>query len=335
MRLRLKSVARFTRQMATYQDSFVDIRRALESLSDGAGDVRLARSLRRVRQRIEEGDSLFEAFSKEGDRYVPIFLRMTKVGEESGTLADVYRQLAGYLEDRLAMQRRFIMRLIYPCFMVTVLILVHSLLTAVWASVSPLGSVNLSSVEQIFVERLLKDLAIIGAVVAVVFIVRFLLWGRSVMDALLLFTPMVGAPFRKAMLARFSFSLGLMSGSAIPLPEAVTESGKATNNWYAATVLEKASREISEGSQLTPVLEKTRLFPVDFINIVDVAEESGKLSESLQRAAVHYAEDADISMNRLVSGITWGIYLGMMAIMAYYIITLYAQYIGNIMGMMK
>jgi type II secretory pathway component PulF len=320
--------------MATYEDSYVEIRRALESVAKGARDRRTAASLRRVRERIIEGDSLYQAFEKEGDRYPAIFLRMTKVGEESGTLALVYNELAAYLEQRYAMRRRFLMQLIYPCFMVAVLILVHSLLTAVWASVTEVG-LDLSNIERVFVKTLAKDLAIIGVIVAAVLLVRFLFWGKSITDALLIFIPGLAGPFRKQMLARFSFSLGLMSSSAIPLPEAVSESGIATNNAYASWVLGKASEHLREGEALTPTLAKTRLFPEDFINVVDVAEESGKIAESMQRVSEHYVEDADLSMTRLVSGIAWGIYIAMMIVMAYYIITLYAGYVGQIQSSMS
>lgn len=322
MRLPLKSTARFARQMSTYQDSFVDIRKALESLGRGSRSQRMRASVKRVRERIIEGDMLYEAFEAEGDRYPEIFLRMTKVGEESGTLARVYRELAEYLEHQLMMRRRFLMRMIYPCFMLGVMILVHGVLKAVWASIGEHESLSFGTMEKVFLRTLARDLLIVAAIVAAVFTIRFLFWGRSITDAMLIFIPGLSGPFRKQMLARFSFSLGLMSGSAIPLPEAVTESGTATGNSYAAWILKGVSKDLEGGEQLTPALERAHLFPQDFIDVVGVAEESGKLAESLQRVAVHYSEDADMSMQRLVSGATWAVYIGMMGVMVYYIITL-------------
>jgi len=332
MRLPLKSVARFARQMSTYQDSFVDIRKALESLARGARSLRMRRSLERVRSRIIEGDTLFEAFESEGDRYPEIFLRMTKVGEESGTLAAVYREVAEYLEHQLMMRRRFLMRMIYPSFMLAVMILVHGVLKAVRRSMNEYESLNFAALERVFLRTVAIDLLIVGAVLTAFFAVRFLFWGRSLTDALVILTPGLRGPFRKQMLARFCFSLGLMSASAIPLPEAVAESGRATGNAYAAWRLKRASRDLVEGEQLAPTLERTHLFPEDFINVIEVAEESGQLSESLQRVAVHYSEDADMSMQRLVTGLAWGIYLGMMAVMVYNILTVFAQYVNTVSG---
>jgi len=336
MKLSLKSVARFTRQMATYQDSFVDIRRALDSLSRGTPDGRMASSLHRVLARVEDGASLFEAFNAEGNLYPLIFVRMTKVGEESGTLAVIYKQLADYLEQQVAMRKRFVSRLIYPCFMICALVVVHSLLTAVFATIGNTRSTaNFAEIEALFLKTLGQDVLIIAIIVGSILFLRALLVGRSVTDALIYFIPPLRGPIRKLVLSRFSLSMYLMTGSAIGLPEAVTESGKATNNAFVASQLEAAAYKIQEGTALTPALEETGLFPRDFIDIVSVAEESGKLSESLRRVSVHYAEDAEVSLNRLVSGIAWGIYAVVGGIMVYYIITLYAGYVNAISQQMN
>jgi type II secretory pathway component PulF len=334
MKIALKSIARFTRQMATYQDSFVDIRRALASLADGARDSRLSGSLRRVAERVNEGASLYEAFEAEGNRYPQIFLRMTKIGEASGTLAQIYRTLADYLEQQVAMKRRFIGRLIYPGFMLFMMMVVHSILTGVFAGVGG-QSTNWSQIERVMARQFAIDISLaVGAVLAV-FALRYALAGRSLTDAFVLYMPPLRGAFRKLVMARFSLSMYLMTGSAIGLPEAVEESGKATGNWYFAHRCAKAARCIEEGEPLTPVLDDIDIFPRDFIDIVEVAEESGTLSESMRRVAPHYAEDAEMSMNRLVTGLAWALYLGMMAVMGFYIITLYAKYISGLQGLMQ
>jgi type II secretory pathway component PulF len=315
MKISLKSIARFTRQMATYQDSFVDIRKAINSMAEGSADFRLSSSLRRVGERVKEGDSLFEAFSKEGDRYPLIFLRMTKVGEESGTLAVIYTQLADYFDQQVSMRRKFIARLIYPAFMF-----------AAFAS----SAASYNAIERMFLQNLLRDSSIVALVLAAFIVLRLLLVGRSITDFLVLFIPGLRGPFRKLMLSRFSLSMYLMTGSAIGMPEAVRESGKSSNNAFASMLLDKAADRIEDGTPLTPALDGTHLFPRDFIDIVEVAEESGTISESLRRVSRHYAEDAEMAFNRLVSGIAWGIYLFVAGLMAYYIITLYAQYVGKI-----
>jgi type IV pilus assembly protein PilC len=329
MKLSLKSIARFTRQMSTYQDSFVDLRKAIASLSQGTSDPRLSASLRRVGERVKEGDSLFEAFNAEGDRYPLIFLRMTKVGEESGTLAEIYKTLADYFEQQLATRNRFIAQLIYPCFMVAALVLVHSLITAVFSGIKEMGA-DWARIQQVFVQTLLTDVGIIAAIVGGILLVRVAVVGRGLTDMLILYIPPLRGPFRKLMLSRFSLSMYLMTGSAIGMPEAVAESGKATGNSFVAGLCERGAEEIRQGTPLTPVLSSMGIFPRDFIDIVDVAEESGTISESLRRVSIHYAEAADTSMRRLVSGLAWGIYLFIGGIMAYYIITLYAGYISNI-----
>lgn len=330
MRLRLKSIARFVRQMATYQDSFVDIRKALSSMSEGSSDSRMAASLKRVLERIKDGDSLFEAFSKEGNRYPVIFLRMTKVGEEAGTLAVVYHQLADFLDQQVAMRRRFLLKIIYPSLMVVALIVILSLVRAVTAGISAEGSVSMQEIERIFLMNVLQRFTVVGAIVAAVFIARKVFVGRSITDAAILFIPGLAGAFRKLVLYRFSLSMYLMTGSAIGMPEAVRESGKATNNALFSHFMEKVARKLEDGIGLTEALRGSRFFPQEFLDIVEVAEESGTVSESLRRLTPHYAEDAEITLDRIVSTIAWGAYLTVAGIMAYHIIKMFAGYVGAI-----
>lgn len=333
-RLRLKSIARFTRQMSTYQDSYVDVRKALTSMSNGFSDRRARESLIRVRDRINGGATLYQAFSREGNAYPPIFLQMTKIGEDSGTLALVYKQLAIYLEQQVAMRRRFVARLIYPCFMVAALVLVHSLLTAVLTTLGA-GSGGWPEMEALFVRTLIKDVSMVGAIVAGILLLRHFLVGKKFTDAFILHVPGLAGPFRKLMLSRFSLSMYLMTGSAIGYPDAVSESGKATGNSYVAGVLDRVGPLIMEGTPLAPALDDTGLFPPDFIEMIQVAEESGSVSESFQRMSVHYSEEAEIALNRLVSALSWGIYMTVVCIMAYYVISLYAKYVNSIMDSMS
>jgi len=316
--------------MATYEESFVDIRKAVQSMSEGAADFRLSASLRRVADRIREGDSLYEAFNAEGNLYPPIFVRMTKVGEESGTLAVIYKQLADYFDQQVSMRRRFFMRLIYPAFMVVAMIVVLSLVSAVIAGIASEKS-SFDSIETAFFKKAGGNFLKVGLLILGILVVRWVVVGRAITDAIVLFIPGLAGAFRKLMLGRFTLSMHLMTGSAIGLPEAVRESGKASNNAYCAIVTEKAARQIEEGTPLTPALQSTGLFPREFIDIIEVAEESGTVSESLRRVAIRYSEDAEIAMDRIVSATSWGIYLAVMAIMAYNIIVLYAQYVGKIM----
>jgi len=218
---------------------------------------------------------------------------------------------------------------------VAALVLVHSLLTAVFAVIGSAvaadgGGGGWGEIEARFLRTLGMDVSIVAVIILTILVARMILVGRSVTDFLILFVPPLRGPLRKLMLSRFSLSMYLMTGSAIGLPEAVRESGSATNNAYVEYQMEKAARKIEQGEPLTPSLEATGLFPPDFIDIVSVAEESGKVSESLKRVSIHYAEDADISLNRLISGIAWTIYAAVGLIMAIYIIRLYAGYIDQI-----
>jgi type IV pilus assembly protein PilC len=65
---------------------------------------------------------------------------------------------------------------------------------------------------------------------------------------------------------------------------------------------------VRKGRDLTLALTKTRLFPEEFLHILAVAEESGRLGEVLQHQTEHYQEESSRRLKvvaYLASGAVW------------------------------
>jgi type II secretory pathway component PulF len=82
------------------------------------------------------------------------------------------------------------------------------------------------------------------------------------------------------------------------------------------------------GDDLTEALVKTRLFPEDFINILQVAEESGRLTEVMQQQAGFYQEEAGRRMTFLTHVATWGVWLTVGILIIYCIFRIALTYIS-------
>ena len=80
----------------------------------------------------------------------------------------------------------------------------------------------------------------------------------------------------------------------------------ATDSDYYRAVQDETESAILNGATLASALEKTNIFPDDFIGKIEIAEHSGTDSESIAFLAEDYDERAQTAMkiiSRIISGV--------------------------------
>src|SRR6478735_2632388 len=68
----------------------------------------------RLSEAIERGDNLSDALEREARAFPPLFLAMTKVGETTGRLAEIFGELEKYFALELQLLRQFRAHTILP-----------------------------------------------------------------------------------------------------------------------------------------------------------------------------------------------------------------------------
>ena len=137
---------------------------------------------------------------------------------------------------------------------------------------------------------------------------------------------------RSLALARFSLIMYLMYEAGVLIGEALGKSLEGTNNGAFAARARRATATIEHGT-LTEALEGTGLFPLEYLQIIAVAEESGKLSERLEWLASHYADKSEAALRALVTVIARLIYLAVACVIVYFIFKFFTRYAGQVGGM--
>lgn len=94
-------------------------------------------------------------------------------------------------------------------------------------------------------------------------------------------------------MARLTMALRLTLDSAAPITQALDLSLKATGNAFFATAAPGVKESLRSGDDLTVALTRTGLFPDDFLNVVAVGEESGRLPEAMAKQGEFYEEEAE------------------------------------------
>jgi type IV pilus assembly protein PilC len=133
-------VARFSRTLSTTFAAGVPLVEALNSTAGAAGNAVFARAIRRVRDEVTAGTSLYQAIRGTG-LFPTMLLQMTSIGEESGALDDMLGKVADHYEAAVDNAVDNISSLIEPMIMSVLGVVIGGLMIAMYLPIFMLGSV--------------------------------------------------------------------------------------------------------------------------------------------------------------------------------------------------
>ena len=126
--------------------------------------------------------------------------------------------------------------------------------------------------------------------------------GRRTWEGMILRSPVVGPLVAQFAMARFSRMLGTLLGASVPLVQALNVARKSIGNQILVDAVSDSITRVSEGSQLGQSLANCKgLFPGSVIEMISVAEESGKLDTELVRIANVTEGDLDRQLKTAVA----------------------------------
>jgi len=123
---------------------------------------------------------------------------------------------------------------------------------------------------------------------------------RRKVDALLLRLPLAGRLVRGFNTARFTRTFSILTGSAVPVLEALRIAGAVIGNLPMRDAVERAAERVREGAPIGRSLASGGLFPPMTVHLISSGESSGKLEEMLERAATNQERELDGLLTALV-----------------------------------
>jgi type IV pilus assembly protein PilC len=113
--------------------------------------------------------------------------------------------------------------------------------------------------------------------------------------------PIIGIIVYNSIIARFARTLSTTFSAGVPIVDALESvAGAAGNRLYADAIM-KIRDEVMTGIQLQQAIKNRGMFPTLLQQMTAIGEESGALDEMLEKAATHYEEAVDNSVDNLTS----------------------------------
>ena len=289
-------------QLSTLLSSGIPLTRALELLARQTENEELSSAFVRIKNGIEKGESLQEAFSKAGvfPEFLPEMLSAVQRGEN---LEYIFQVAGEYLYKVSEFKSKVLSSVTYPAVIITFSFI--SLFIAVRFVVPRIASVlegfgkelPLITKFVILLANLLSYLLFALPILLILFKFRTKFVSKEKLHYYLLKLPVLGKLNLYFNLSRFARVLSMLLNAAVPLDHALELSVKSINNYYLRQKLEEVIPEVKRGKSLSSLLKEIPEIPEMFKNLVETGESSGELEKMLGMLSELYEKQAERTIN--------------------------------------
>lgn len=289
----------------------VPLLECLGDLRDSMEEAAFREIIASLVESIESGKKLSQAMAEHPNAFDKITVSLSRAGEDSGRLVDIFKHLTESLkwQDEMASQTKSMM--IYPAFVGTVVLaitfflmiyLVPQLVGFIkgMGQEIPIQTRILLATSAFFVDYwyilLLTPPVLFGVYKAALIIKPDLQYH---VDNLKLHIWPTGPILRKIILARFANTFAMMYSSGITILDCIANSRDLVNNQVIAKSLQGVMHEIEAGQNLTQSFQKTGIFPPLVVRMMKVGEATGQLDNALLNVSYFYDRDVKESIARV------------------------------------
>ena len=308
-----KELENFTRLLSSLLAAGVPLSRALVILQKEASSPASKAQWKQVHDLVVDGLSLADAMAKSPETFPRVYVAMVEAGEAGGFLDVVLAQIAEFQSREKELKSKVMTAMLYPCILLVLALVVLTVLLVffipkfqrVFASIH--GSLPLITQLIIGASHLMRSYGLlVGAgLVGLFFLVRT--WfasekGKRIWEGSILKAPLVGPLIAQFAMARFCRMLGTLIGAGVPLVHGLNVARRSIGNQILVDAVAQSIERVQQGGRLGQSLADCRsLFPGSVLEMISVAEESGKLDGELVRIAAETETDLDRNLKTAVA----------------------------------
>jgi len=312
-RISARMLENFTRLLSSLLAAGVPLSRALVILCKEASAPAASAKWKEIHGLVIDGMSLADAMAKSPETFPRVYVAMVEAGETGGFLDVVLAQIADFQAREKELRSKVMTALLYPVILlglalaVLIFLLVffiprfQTIFSGFGASLPLLTQVIVSTSEIVRSYGLILLVALVvgGYLVRNWFVSE---QGRRAWEGLILRLPVIGPLVAQFAMARFSRMLGTLLGAGVPLINGLNVARRSIGNQVLVDAVSNSIDRVKEGKPLGPSLADCRsLFPGSVLEMISVAEESGRLDTELVRIANVTEGDLDRQLKTAVA----------------------------------
>jgi len=309
-----KDLAVTTKQLSSMIRTGLPLLDALNIISDTSENVTLKYVFKETSSGISKGLSMSENLEKYPEVFNEMYLALVSAGETAGMLPDTLEREAKLLESLAKIKGQIKSAMAYPIaiFTLTIVVVVAMLIFVIpiFVDIYAQSNAKLPAITQLLVDasNQLVSLNFYLKAVPTLFVLyqafKYIsrkpsfLWS---VDRSMLYLPVVKDLVTKSCLANFSRTLSALNSAGVPILEALSISRKTISNRIFKKIIDDMYKDIQSGNPIYKVLEREMVIPIMFTSMFRIGEETGELSQMINKLADFYEEEVTASVKTLTS----------------------------------
>ncbi|MGC9031296.1 MAG: type II secretion system F family protein [Minisyncoccia bacterium] len=310
----LKDLVFFTRQLGIMLRSALSPLDALRAIIIQTENPYFREKLFNIVNAIEMGSTISQSFSLYPEIFDQFYLNMIKSGEATGKLSNVFLYLGDHLERNYKLLGKIKSAMIYPVFIIVVLIAAVFLLTFfVLPQLIPLFdtfkeklpkiTLLVISFSKFFKER---GWLIFIAIVLAFFIVYFVLRKKGIkekkFERILFGMPIFGDFLKKIQMARICGNLSALLNAGLPIVQAIKITEEIIQNNTYKDILKETQLNVARGETISSIFSKYPKYISPFVvQMIATGEQSGNIEDLLNQVNSFYEEEVNRFADNLTS----------------------------------
>jgi type II secretory pathway component PulF len=307
------AVETFSRELANLLAAGVPITRSLSILRRESSNPAARAQWSAIFDDVSGGMPLAEAMARWPKSFPAVYVAMVHAGETGGFLDVVLMQIAEFRARERDLKGKFRNAMAYPMVLAVLAIGVLIFLmtffiprfSGIFASVG--GNMPGLTRAIVAISKFMTDYGpgILVVLAVLVLVLRRVLKspaGQLAAQQAMLRLPVIGKLAARFALVRFCRMLGTLLGAGVPLVASLRVAREAVGNRILADAVGQSIEQVQKGKGLARSLAgNSRLFPGSVIEMIAVAEESGRLDTELKRLATVNEEELDRQLRTAVA----------------------------------
>ena len=304
-RVKPRDLIVFSHNLSAMMKAGLSLSRGLAILERQTKNVAFKKTIKTLIDDISQGSTLSSGMAKFPKVFSAVFVSMVRAGEESGGLSEALLVVGDQLEKSYALKKKIKGALIYPAVVLVALVIIGILMfmfvVPTLASTFKELKVELPTSTKIIVwisdtlaNHFLTMLAVVAAVfIAVIYTLRTKV-GHRLFERSLFYMPVVKDLMRQSNSARTARTLSSLLSSGVDMLEAINITRDVLQNSFYKEVMATAAERVQKGIPLSSVFsENENIYPLLVGEMIEVGEETGRLSDMLLNVAIYYEDEVD------------------------------------------
>lgn len=294
-----------TKNLSGMLKAGLSLARAISVLKKQTKNKTLSRILISLTNDINAGETFSSGLTKFPDVFSKLFISMSRAGEESGNLSGALSDIGLNLEKSHSLTKKIHGALIYPGVIMSAMVVIGILMFAFVVPtlantfkelgvVLPLSTRILIFMGNFFSNNLILTFVIILGLAFGVYSVFRAKFMAKYIDFVLLKFPVVKNLVKELNTARTARTISSLLQSGVSITRSVEITEDVVQNVYFKKVLIQAKLAVEKGEPFSKIFEdNSDLYPIMMSEMIQVGEETGKLSDMLLQIAIFYEEEIE------------------------------------------